>query len=308
MSLDLPQHPVVLLLIGLPGSGKSTFARWLNAHLTSSNTEVHHVEYDLVWRHYMHAHSVSYFNPQAWKSARTEAHKQVQQVAQDMSSRGVSGFIVVDDNMFYRSMRKQVFLLARQSRCAFVQLYLETQLADALASNETRPASTQVHASVIERMSGALQQPDEKRCPWEAATVAVEGPLRPERCECIGQDTLIQLSQFWHQRLQPAADAGQPQAQVSAAGSQGQAAGRSLHHELDLATRRVLQQICTGGRRPRPESIRRLNRIRRGMLAASRRLPHQELEASWLRTAADYASVAERYAAGCGSEQGCTQE
>lgn len=51
----------------------------------------------------------------ALQASRELAQEQVQQLAEAMSSRDTSGMIIVDDNMFYRSMRKQIFLIAKRS-------------------------------------------------------------------------------------------------------------------------------------------------------------------------------------------------
>lgn len=37
--MAFPDFPVVLLLMGLPGSGKTTLGRWLEHHLSTTHTE-----------------------------------------------------------------------------------------------------------------------------------------------------------------------------------------------------------------------------------------------------------------------------
>lgn len=61
-----------------------------------------------------------------------------------------------------------------------MQLFVDTQLEDALTSNERRPVEDRVHAGVIERMHNALQRPDAARFPWEASTATIAGPVGPQ--------------------------------------------------------------------------------------------------------------------------------
>ena len=49
------------------------------------------------------------------QAARAQAHATVLHTSEGMSNSGSSGFVIVDDNMFYRSMRKKIFLVAKQS-------------------------------------------------------------------------------------------------------------------------------------------------------------------------------------------------
>lgn len=49
------------------------------------------------------------------QASRAHAQAQVKHLAETMSSADSTGMIIVDDNMFYRSMRKQIFLVAKRS-------------------------------------------------------------------------------------------------------------------------------------------------------------------------------------------------
>ncbi|KAK9805006.1 hypothetical protein WJX73_000675 [Symbiochloris irregularis] len=112
------------------------------------------------------------FSPDAWKAGRQQAFKAVAAVlTKHVGQPGHGCMVLVDDNMHLRSMRKDVWHLARQHRAAFVQLYLPCSLDQALQRNSRRPPHQQVPLEVIQRMSERLEAPRPEQYAWERHTV-----------------------------------------------------------------------------------------------------------------------------------------
>ncbi|XP_062517353.1 L-seryl-tRNA(Sec) kinase-like [Corticium candelabrum] len=96
--------------------------------------------------------------------------------------------VVVDDNFFYRSMRYEIFQMARTFQCGFGQLALTCTVADAIYRNKMR--STQVSDDSINRMGARLEMPDVESHSWEArsfvvVSLNVEHELGSEICRFI---------------------------------------------------------------------------------------------------------------------------
>ncbi|XP_041370274.1 L-seryl-tRNA(Sec) kinase-like [Gigantopelta aegis] len=74
--------------------------------------------------------------------------------------------IIIDDNMYYRSMRYQYFQLARKHRVGFSELYLDCSTETAVSQNAMRVAG-QVDENVIRSMATHFESPNKETCQWE---------------------------------------------------------------------------------------------------------------------------------------------
>uniref|UniRef100_A0A669PWB2 Phosphoseryl-tRNA kinase n=1 Tax=Phasianus colchicus TaxID=9054 RepID=A0A669PWB2_PHACC len=73
--------------------------------------------------------------------------------------------IVLDDNFYYRSMRYEVFQLAREYSLGFCQLFLECPLELCLQRNRLR--GSPVPEGTICRMAQRVELPEPEKNPWE---------------------------------------------------------------------------------------------------------------------------------------------
>ncbi len=98
--------PVVVLLCGLPGAGKSYLIQKLIDRVPEG-IEVILISLDSVWE------DQKVFDHERWKAARVKALETVE--THLISHQKQSNIVIfVDDNMFYRSMRKKYHRLCCQ--------------------------------------------------------------------------------------------------------------------------------------------------------------------------------------------------
>ncbi|CAM9193386.1 unnamed protein product [Chrysoparadoxa australica] len=145
--------PAVLVsLCGLPASGKSTFCR----NVVKEVEDARHICFD----GYLQDDTV--FDPSKWKKARQKALEGALSHAEERGA-----IILLDDNMQYRSMRREVWAMARdiQAPCGFVVAYFPIEAGEAIERDAQRRCP--VTPKVIHQMAAALEAPNPQRCPWE---------------------------------------------------------------------------------------------------------------------------------------------
>ncbi|KAE8742452.1 hypothetical protein FOCC_FOCC012006 [Frankliniella occidentalis] len=204
MSGTQPAADICLaLLVGLPGSGKTTLAKFLKQYFSiereatedTLSLNVIHICYDnLITADLAHRCST---DPDSgnWRDARQEVLTMVEKMMyllKDIHTKqeihklvlkcGTENkyvtkdyewdivikkrtVIVIDDNMYYSSMRYSYFQLARRHNIGFFQLYIECTVASAMAFNRKRPQAEQVPEEVIQKMADRMEPPEGK--PWE---------------------------------------------------------------------------------------------------------------------------------------------
>jgi tRNA uridine 5-carbamoylmethylation protein Kti12 len=133
---------MLLVLCGLPGAGKSTFAHHLKRQAEEisggeqlgTSLEVHHLSFDDIFFGDESADSEQ-FEADKWRLSREQALLKVEHLIQDslrpdglspyplphlcygtptLSALAGNRLIVVDDNMYYRSMRRRCFQVAKK--------------------------------------------------------------------------------------------------------------------------------------------------------------------------------------------------
>ena len=139
----------LIVLCGLPGAGKSTLARHIveltaaKAGFLHSSQRCIHVEFDAI-------------NGQDFADIRERSRELV------VNELKKGGIVIVDDNQFYKSMRKEYARLATLYHAAYLLVYVDVPLKHALRRNEARQGKQRVPDEVILRMAERFDEP--KNC------------------------------------------------------------------------------------------------------------------------------------------------
>lgn len=193
-------HVALVVLVGLPGVGKSTVCKNLSSYVNGKceGQKVHyiHVCYDELIplsaqerfaQLKQCGEEMRHSANENWKTARRNVHSKVDQLVECLKSKNLNDFVLnffnlsnkiieeealyvvlLDDNFYYRSMRYEYFQLARKHTVGFCQLYIECTTEIAVQQNLQR--ETRVPTAVIEAMAGKLQPPLPSEHSWESAT------------------------------------------------------------------------------------------------------------------------------------------
>nr|VZI48448.1 unnamed protein product [Spirometra erinaceieuropaei] len=177
---------LLLLLLGLPGAGKSSCARRFTARLDVFNYLIVVFDDNLLFefesshrsqwkerrgeilcsvRHLIEAWNTDQFNS-------TCAHLTIQKPSQFKA--GLPLVCVLDDNFYYRSMRKDYFRLSRNQKCRFATVSLNLPLDVCKERNSHRDCP--VPDSVLTRMHSRFEWPDENAHPWERNNLEITSP------------------------------------------------------------------------------------------------------------------------------------
>lgn len=183
----------VVLLVGIPGSGKSFFRKYFETYL-SGNIEsmLGSVQ---VWSVCYDDYEPMRRQNSKWKQCRLDIMSNVCNLIEHLISQGslskdfnkrISGMflineelespdsivILIDDNMYYRSMRYEYYKLARVHNISFSQIFFEVDLQKALKCNSERSVESRVPEIVIENMYRKLEPPQANHL-WEEFSVSV---------------------------------------------------------------------------------------------------------------------------------------
>ncbi|ETV91433.1 hypothetical protein, variant 1 [Aphanomyces invadans] len=142
---------------------------------------------------------------------------------------------LVDDNMYYRSMRKRFHQLAREFRAGFGQVFVTTSNEICWQRNQTRPVP--VPESVFGRMASLLEVPDASSNAWESHTlqVALETELQRD-------DAVVRTMEFvWRIAQHPESSLHDANALEKEASRESNR--RSVVHCLDGRLRRLVGTI-----------------------------------------------------------------
>ncbi|DBA80167.1 TPA: hypothetical protein ACH3X2_007636 [Trebouxia sp. C0005] len=172
------------------------------------------------------------------QKARESAMSQVEQELHSATASTLDGLVIVDDNMYYRSMRHDCLQLARKYQAAYIQLYIRCPAEVALQRNASRSQHQGVPEAVMRRMERLFEVPDPQKHAWEANTIVLDG----SRLEMnfASDEIWQQILGMWKDPVQPVADA----ATLEQTRQHGRAANElSLQHQLDLFCRKAVSEI-----------------------------------------------------------------
>ncbi|KAK3759777.1 hypothetical protein RRG08_041732 [Elysia crispata] len=82
--------------------------------------------------------------------------------------------IIIDDNMYFRSMRYDYFKLARKYGTGFCQVFFNCSKSEAILRNSKRTEEHQIPEDVIVRMIEKLEPPDSENYTWEHSSVFID--------------------------------------------------------------------------------------------------------------------------------------
>ena len=336
----------LLVTIGLPGAGKSQLARGLLVAAQALSGQIRSrlspaslvIEYDQLLGRDLINFSEAGDQNGVWKTRREQilahvgllvalahgetsiTHKQELQSVPEYSltnfvsnlsrchTEGDELLIILDDNMYYRSMRHDVFQLAKTSRdflsllrlhpsficpslfirdgAGFMQIFVRCPLNLASERNLQRDLHSQVDQPVIRKMAERLEEPAPALHQWESCTLSFDAQKHHHQ--------LLAESVF---DLIPAAHAVVEQAVQLDLARRGQAEEAGLQtafnlaswgHQLDLALRKAITEALSSlksGRDPgqMADTAQVLNTKRREILArmkAASYAPHKTLAAA----------------------------
>lgn len=138
----------LVLLCGLPASGKSTLAQALYQQYTESQHAVTYICFDALWQQ-MFCHSQQQFDSHEYKQAQQKMYEQVHEWCAIAKLKNT--ILLVDDNFYYTSMRHEYVQLARKHELSCCIIYCTCELQICLARNAQRQVPVPPHK--IEEMA-----------------------------------------------------------------------------------------------------------------------------------------------------------
>ncbi len=214
----------LILLCGLPASGKSTLVRTLCRvwRRLDVPVDVSVISVDALQRE-------TTYSASDWHAARDRAFT----LAQDALQREREGrlLLVVDDTMFYRSMRRRFFLLATEMSCAFHLLYVQCPLDICITRNAGRMVSLPVET--IQYAHVRFELPDGSQHYWESNLHTIDTSVVDVRddtsCTLLANDLLAS----WHAAVKRGVTCEEKERRQRV----GTEANRQMLHQLDLKMR-----------------------------------------------------------------------
>lgn len=176
----------LVVLIGIPGAGKTTFANhFQNVFLSNLNhTFVVNICFD-----HLFPLTPTNIELSAFKTARDEytafiesciavlkhnkpfpeKYKHFATKCNFIQANSLSNvYLVIDDNNYYRSMRYKFYQIARKYEGSFVQMFFECDLEEAVIRDEKRKQP--VGRKIIQNMALKLEKPSQLN-KWEDRTI-----------------------------------------------------------------------------------------------------------------------------------------
>ena len=140
---------VVVLVIGIPGAGKSSFASRLAQHVNGFRV----ISFDS----YVGAECV--WNENTFKQYREFALNDVNRVLTD-SNRPKDSVLIIDDNMYMKSMRREIYVIARDSSAKLLCIWIDCSLDNAIKRNNDRIGAGKISDESIFRINSLFEPPD----------------------------------------------------------------------------------------------------------------------------------------------------
>ncbi|NXJ06487.1 PSTK kinase, partial [Odontophorus gujanensis] len=182
--------------------------------------------------------------------------------------------LVLDDNFYYRSMRYEVFQLARKYSLGFCQLFLECPLELCLHRNRLR--GRPVPEGTVRRMAQRMEAPEPEKNPWERHSLILSCSA------CAPEDEHAQIINLLSTALENPVKQNEGNAEQKEADRATCAA--SAVHRADQTCRRIISQTMKEAkdRNVLPSEMQslaeELSKLKAGVLEEVRQGSHLESE------------------------------
>ncbi|XP_058831795.1 L-seryl-tRNA(Sec) kinase [Topomyia yanbarensis] len=235
------------VLVGLPGAGKTTFCQKFQNFLHEKRSQITliHVCFDNFLK--IAFDCENFFKMQRKQFMEcvellVDAVRKKDQISLDqVNEKLIEKFgtnvpvnlssamylLVLDDNMYYRSMRFDIYKIARRYQTGYFQTYFDIPLEEAMARNASR--STPIPDDVVMRMNFRLEKPCAQFYRWEKNSIATRNPLLDfDRIEKMAIDRMN------HREIFVTCKVAIPVVE------------QSIIHRLDLLLRKSIGEIIKG--------------------------------------------------------------
>lgn len=166
-------HICVMVVMGLPGSGKTSLCKHFLAHVNEyeEGIEVEHICFDKLALEY---------NLENYKEFRNEVFKFVEHNLDEYLSMNKKTILILDDIMYYRSMRKQYYNLCKKYGLCYCQVYINCDYDVAISRVANRDEDDDEHyektyPETILQIAQKLEVPSAE--PWERFTIELQNEV-----------------------------------------------------------------------------------------------------------------------------------
>lgn len=248
----------IILLCGLPACGKTTLCTSLNQIWRKNKAlNVRIISIDTFYKK-------STFDPSDWHAAREDAYRTTAKVLE------TDGIVIVDDTMFYRSMRRKYFSLAVEYHAAFRIVRVSCSFETCMERNKER-STGRIPENVIRHVNNVFEEP-ESNLYWESSVFEFDTDRLDPRSQSDCESLAIGLLENWKVVFKKDSESSsKPHRLDTSSQSNG-------IHLLDLKIRSAISEMVQKTQCERSRCARSLNALRSECLTAFKKANHKNHE------------------------------